>query len=327
VNASVDVAIVGGGFAGAATAWALVRAGVSDVVVLEREPELGRFASGRGAGLGRQLADDDHTTELTVHGARVLREQLADCWLASGGILGFDDPALADVYVERAARFGVSVEPIDRDAVVAAWPVARRLDIASGLAVPSDGVIDIKRLLSRYATSARIELGAEVVAVEPGAVVTRTGRIAAKVIVDATGAWAGRLTGDEPLDAFKRHLFVVEAAGPVATPYLWHLGRREVYVRRDGAGVLASACDASKTAPDDLRVDPAARSALTDLIGDVSVSREWACVRSFTADRRMRVGRDPSRPWLVWAVGLGGHGATASAAVGETAARAAIDAL
>ena len=41
----------------------------------------------------------------------------------------------------------------------------------------------------------------------------------------------------------------------------------------------------------------------------------------------MRLGRDPSRPWLVWAAGLGGHGATASAAVGRVVAAAVIDAL
>ena len=257
VNASVDVAIVGGGFAGAATAWALARAGVRDVVVLERETELGRFASGRGAGLGRQLADDDDTTALTVRGAAVLRDELHDCWLASGGILTFDDPLLAELYAARAARFDVDVASLDRESIVQLWPLADRFDLACGLAVAGDGIIDIKRLLARYASSARIELGAEVVAVEPGAVVTSAGRIAAKVIVDASGAWAGRLTGDAPLDTFKRHLFVVEASLP-GEPYLWHLGRREVYLRRgDGGGTLASACDAARVAPDDLAADPA----------------------------------------------------------------------
>ena len=41
----------------------------------------------------------------------------------------------------------------------------------------------------------------------------------------------------------------------------------------------------------------------------------------------MRLGRDTARPWLVHAVGLGGHGATASPAIGETVAAAVIDAL
>src|SRR5438105_2807201 len=46
-----DVVIVGAGFAGAATAWALARAGVRDLVVLEREAAPGAHASGRNAAL------------------------------------------------------------------------------------------------------------------------------------------------------------------------------------------------------------------------------------------------------------------------------------
>jgi glycine/D-amino acid oxidase-like deaminating enzyme len=41
----------------------------------------------------------------------------------------------------------------------------------------------------------------------------------------------------------------------------------------------------------------------------------------------MKLGRDARRPWLVWAAGLGGHGATASPAVGETVAVAVVEAL
>jgi glycine/D-amino acid oxidase-like deaminating enzyme len=41
----------------------------------------------------------------------------------------------------------------------------------------------------------------------------------------------------------------------------------------------------------------------------------------------MRLGRDAERPWLVWAAGLGGHGATAAAAVGEIVAEACLAAL
>ena len=74
----VDVAIIGGGFAGMSTAWALARAGVRDTIVLERETELGRYASGRSAGLGRQLAEDNETTQLTVRGAELMRAMPGD---------------------------------------------------------------------------------------------------------------------------------------------------------------------------------------------------------------------------------------------------------
>ena len=57
------------------------------------------------------------------------------------------------------------------------------------------------------------------------------------------------------------------------------------------------------------------------------ITRRWACQRAFAEDRKMRLGRDPNRPWLVWAAGLGGHGATASPAIGERVASAVVEAL
>ncbi len=316
------VAIVGAGFAGLATARALARRGTSDVVVLEREPELGRFASGRSAGLGRQLAEDDDTTALTVRGARMLRE--LPCWSSTGGVLTFDDPAHADAYVSRAARFGVAVELVDH---AARWPELAGLRVARALWVPSDGVIDVAALLRELAQGVRIELATGVVAVERGRVTTTRGELAADVIVDASGAWAGELTDDPPLAAFKRHVFVLEAGAGAGAPWLWHLGDGELYVRAARDGVVTSPCDATPCAPGDQQPDAAGEQALQQLLASTGLARapvvrRWACQRAFTPDRKMRLGRDPLRPWLVWAAGLGGHGATAALAVGEQVADA-----
>ena len=43
----VEVVIIGGGFAGASTAYSLARAGVTDVVIVEREPVCGYHAQPR----------------------------------------------------------------------------------------------------------------------------------------------------------------------------------------------------------------------------------------------------------------------------------------
>ena len=331
--ARTEVAILGGGFAGCATAWALAAHGVS-AVVLEGASALGAYASGRGAGLGRQLADDDATTALTVAGAAVLRGELAHTWRATGGILGFDDLVRAAAYTARAARFGVAAHAITRGDVLARWPSLDALPLAAALAVPGDGVIDVQALLATYASAAQVELATRVTAVEAGRVTTSRGSIAARVIVDATGAWAGQLVGAAPLETFKRHIFVVEAAASLDTPYLWHLGARELYVRRARDGVLVSPCDADITMPADQEPSPDADARLRSVLAPVAsplasarIVRRWACQRAFTPERTMRLGRDPSRPWLVWAAGLGGHGATASAAVGRVVAAAVIDAL
>jgi len=331
-----DVAIIGGGFAGVATAWALARRGVA-AVVLEREAAPGRFASGRSAGLGRQLAEDDATSALTIRGAELLRRELAPVWQPCGGILSFDRHEAADAYVARAARLGVAVERVDRAGVTARWPGAAGLPIAAALYVPSDGVIDVGALLATFARDIAIVCEAKVTGIEPGGrgvrLVTSRGALEARVVVDAAGAWAGALTGDPPLEAFKRHVYVLEVAGAGA-PFLWHLGADELYVRADAGGLLFSPCDAAATAPADQVPDAtgeamrrARLATMASAWGDAAVVRAWACQRAFTPSRTMRLGRDAARPWLVRAVGLGGHGATASAAVGEVVADACVAAL
>jgi len=331
--ARAEVVIVGAGFAGAATAWALARRGVAAVVVLERERELGRFASGRSAGLGRQLAEDDHTTALTVRGAQLLRE--LPVWTPTGGVLSFGAAAEADEYAARAGRHGVTVEVIDHAGVLARWPELADLRVARALWVASDGVIDVHALLRSYVHGVQLFAQTPVERIEPGpVVVTPRGRIAARVVVDAAGAWAGLLTGDPPLDAYKRHVFVLDAEREAGAPWLWHLGDGELYLRGDASGVLASPCDASRSEPGHQEPDLVGEEHLRKLLDDVApelagarITRRWACQRAFAPDRRMRVGRDPERPWLVWAAALGGHGATASPAVGELAADAVIAAL
>jgi D-arginine dehydrogenase len=330
-----DVAIIGAGFAGVATAWALTRRGVS-VVVLEREAAPGRFASGRSAGLGRQLAEDDATSALTIRGAALLRGELAAVWQPCGGILSFDAVQPAEDYAARAARLGVAVERIDRAGVAARWPGIGALPIAAALYVPSDGVIDIRGLLAALGRRVCVVCDAGVVRIDPerrGArVVTPRGELSVGAVVDAAGAWAGAVTGDPPLASFKRHIYVLEAAAPAAAPYLWHLGADELYVRGDAGALLVSPCDASATGPADQQPDASGDAALRARFAasawrGAPVARGWACQRAFTADRQMRLGRDPDRPWLVWAAGLGGHGATAAAAVGETVAAACVAAL
>jgi D-arginine dehydrogenase len=335
---TTDVAIVGGGFAGIATAWALTQRGVR-AVVLERESAPGRFASGRSAGLGRQLAEDDATSALTIRGAERLRGALAAAWQPCGGILGFDRDADAEIYEARAHRLGVAVERMDRRTTLARWPALGALPIAAALHVPSDGVIDVVVLLAALARDATVvcSAGVERIArVERGdrqlRLTTARGPLEARVVVDAAGAWAGGLTGDPPLASLKRHVYVLEATAPAGAPFLWHLGADELYVRGDAGGLLVSPCDAQSTTAADQQPDDHGRSVLADRLARTALAgtpivRQWACQRAFTPDRAMRLGRDPDRPWLVWAAGLGGHGATAAAAVGEVVAEACIAAL
>lgn len=333
---SCDAVIIGGGFAGMATAWALRERGVTDVIVVEREASVGRFASGRSAGLGRQLAEDDATTALTVRGAAVLRARFPDAWTETGGVLSFDNAELAQAYVERAARFGITATPMTREMVLGHWPALEPVEIVSALHVPNDGVIDVVGLLASFGRGIDLACNCVVEQIVPmygGArVVTRRGDIVARIVVDATGAWAGMIVGDTPLESLKRHVYLLDAQPADAAPFVWHLGARELYVRAAGGEVMVSPCDGTPVAPGhqepDAEGETKLRRALTgSSLERAAINRAWACQRTFTRDYMMQLGGDSSRSWLVHAVGLGGHGATASAAVGETVAAVVADAL
>lgn len=333
---SADVVIIGAGFAGLATAWALAERGVRDVIVLEREATLGRYASGRGAGLGRQLAEDDAWTALTVRGAAVLRQRFSGAWTPTGGVLSFDNAEHAAMYVERAGRFDVEAEPISRDLLLASWPELGAVEITSALHIPSDGVIDVAALLRSYAVDREIAMSTRVQSIVPmqgGAkVVTSRGDIVARIVVDAAGPWAGHAAGDHPLDAYKRHIYLLDARAQPGSPFVWHLGACELYVRGAGDELLVSPCDSTAMPAGDAVADADGETKLRRAfagtpLAATPISRAWACLRTYAPDGAMKLGRDPTRPWLVWAAGLGGHGATASAAVGETVASAVTSAL
>jgi D-arginine dehydrogenase len=345
---SVQVVIVGGGFAGAATAHHLARAGITDVLVVEREVTCGYHASGRNAALGRQLTEDDEVTALTVRGAAFLRSpprgfEHEPLLSPTGSILLCDHDDDLDAMRARARAWDLPHQPVSMAALVRRWPRLAGVPAAGGVAFPTDGVISVHELLQAYLAAARaagvrVAVRCEVLGFRPdgdGVVVeTARGEVRARCVVNAAGAWVAGIgaSAGAPARRFapiRRHLMVTTAVDHLdrEAPFVWHVGAAEFYVRPEGTGYLLSACDEAEVAPGDARPDAAALPALAETIGRVApalaelgIARSWACLRTFTPDRRPAIGWDAEVPWLFWVAGLGGHGATASAAIGERAA-------
>ena len=327
-----DVAIIGGGYAGVATAWWLAQHGMRDVVLLERMPALAQHASGRNAGIGRQLCEDDITTALTVEGAafhRLAHAGFEHVWSAVGGILLFDTEARLDEYAARAARFAV---PVTR-------PVGQL-----ALHIASDGLIDVDRFAQAFAqgavaggTQIFTDCVVEQATRAPGGMRLQTSRgaITGRVVVDAGGAWGGRLFNRHDLTPHKRH--VAFAAGELASdaPFRWRLGPHEAYVRPISGRLLFSPCDETPCDADDAALHPElatllnqqAAAAALGVAMAFTLADARACLRTYTPNRLMRLGPDADIPGLVWAVGLGGHGATAAPAVGRIVAEAVLQLL
>src|SRR6516225_8762859 len=63
---SAEVVIVGGGCMGASVAYHLTRRGVTDVVLFEREAQLGTGSTGRNAGGVRHQFSDEANVRLSI---------------------------------------------------------------------------------------------------------------------------------------------------------------------------------------------------------------------------------------------------------------------
>jgi D-arginine dehydrogenase len=338
--------IVGAGFAGASTAWALGRAGLGPGVILERESTFGFHASGRNAALlylvesspfllSLALRSLGHIERLDVGPDRLVRY--------TGGLtLGAADQH--GDFESLRARFrdaGLITEVLSEADTHERFPLTRAVGFGSALWCAREGVVDIHALLTLFLHKAR-ESGftlrtncpAEELIVEGGRVVgvrTNRGDVRADVVVDASGAWAGRLgRGGSPLPLrpMRRHLFVTgaPAGGHLDSPFVWD-EQVSFYFRPEGDGLLFSPCDETPMEPcepplDDEAVQMLARK-LADKapsFSDLPVRRSWACLRTFAPDRRPMIGPDPGIAGLFHVSALGGYGMTTSAAVGELAA-------
>lgn len=207
---------------------------------------------------------------------------------------------------------------------------------------PSDGLIDIHALLYGFLkpvrTAHKLVCNAKVISLEykneHWMVTTRAGRFSARTIINAAGAWADQVAvlagaAVANLQIRRRHLFVSAPSKTISrdAPFIWDLSRH-YYYRPESGGVMMSPCDEDITSPEEAySVSDAAVKLLHDKLNrycpqlsGISIAKTWAGARTFTPTGGAFVCWDPIVPHFLWVAGLGGHGATCSAAIGQQAA-------
>jgi glycine/D-amino acid oxidase-like deaminating enzyme len=297
--------IVGAGFAGAATAYHLRRRGARHVLIIERESCPGMHASGRNAAIVREHVGETAVQRMTSSGAAALRSgELAPFRRSGVLLLGWGDASAADYFPEVRG---------------------------TGQWCPDDGVIEPDALLRSYLRGQQVAYDAPLLAWEAvsDGVVARTGAgtVHARVLVNATGAWAGSV-GQLPLRPLNRHLFQTEPLNGMHAdlPVVWDVVH-DYYFRPESGGLLMCPCDETQRAPADYRMDERAQFLLAEKLADwqpaianVAVRTSWTGQRTFAEDRRFVIGFDVRHAVLFHVAGLGGHGVTSSYAVGQLAA-------
>lgn len=349
VMKTFDYVIVGAGFAGAATAYHLARRGITNILLLEQESIPGFHSSGRNAAMLRQCVAEPELTKLAREGAHFIRHLPGDWpeavpFKQNGSLLLGSGAGWKKLQrdVQVGLSVGIEMELWTAQEAKRRVPVLQQAEFDGAAWCGTDGIVDIHALLSGYlkfaaAKGAQIRYNSALQSVKPmdGRVelVTSRGVISAKTLVNASGAWASvvaKLAGAKelPLKPCRRHLFVSPPLAWVdpSWPFVWDV-THDIYFRPEGAGLLLCACDQTELAPGDPPVDESVKELLAEKIerfmpalSNVSINKGWAGIRTLTPDGRFVIGWDAKVENFFWVAGLGGHGMTTSAAVGELAA-------
>jgi glycine/D-amino acid oxidase-like deaminating enzyme len=225
-----EIVIVGGGAIGCAVAHRLAEAGITDVLLIEKEPALCSVTSAQAAGLVGQVRSSVERVRLAMDSVQTFRslqerEGARPNWREVGSLrIALTDERVTEF--ERLARTageaGLEVALIDRAAAEARWPGMRFTAAKAILWCPSDGYLQPYDLAMSYVEEARTRgarfmtgtrlTGVDLERGSVAAALTDRGRIRCQKIVVASGAHGchvGRLVGLELPVIPVRHEYLI----------------------------------------------------------------------------------------------------------------------
>ena len=229
---TADVVIIGGGCMGASVAYHLTRLGITDVVLIEREPALGAGSTGRNAGGVRHQFSHEANVRLSIESIRLF-EHFEDeigyplDFYQDGYLFLLASLANVDSFargIEVQTKLGVDVAWLDPGDVVRYAPGVVVDDIRAATFCARDGIADPHGVTQGFANAARragMELWLDTTVTgirldrdEVAGVETSRGDIATRTVVNAAGPWAkaiGALAGVTlPIEPLRRHIFIAQ---------------------------------------------------------------------------------------------------------------------
>lgn len=329
-----DIAVVGGGIAGAALAAEL--APHATVTILESESLAGYHATGRSAAFWSETYGGPAIQPLTTASYDGLAPFLAP--LGSLKLGRAEDAAAIDTFLAQFADSGVVLERCDpstrlpglRDEwVLGVWePSCAYIDVA---AVHADALARARRAGAELWVDAGLR-GAR----RTGGgwqLETARGPLAASILVDAAGAWAdavAELAGAGPLgiQPFRRTMvqLVTDPPPPVGLSHVSHIRGSFYFKPEPGGRLWLSPHDETLVVPHDVQPEELDVAIAIDRFEHVvdwrvaRVERRWAGLRSFAPDRLPVYGFAPGAPGFFWCAGQGGFGIQTAPAASRLAA-------
>lgn len=337
--------VIGGGIVGSCIAWFL--APDREVVVIERDPAY-RFASTTlSAASIRVQFSLPLNVAMSQFGAAFMEPMAEEIGLHRGAYLTLAGPRGVDVLRENLrvqTEQGAQVAWLDPGAMAARFPWLNTDDLAAGaLGLAGEGWFDAYALLRRVRAEA-IARGARYVADETVGIGLAGDRVTGvrlaggetvggDVVVNAAGAWAGRVAAlagiDLPVGPRKRTAFVLRA--PLAgagMPLVFDT--TGAWIRPEGDGFIAGISpDADPDAAGDFDPDmdlleaklwPALAHRIP-AFEQLRVMRAWAGHYDMCLlDHNALIGRHPVLENFIIAAGFSGHGVQHGPATGRAVA-------
>jgi D-arginine dehydrogenase len=341
-----DVAIIGAGIAGASAAYEIAR--THGTVLIEREDQPGYHTTGRSAALYTETYGNAPIRALTTATRALLQMPpagfAAQGFLSPRGVVYVASRELsnaADALLREIARPEL-IREIDRQEALQRVPAIDPRYLDRALYEPDAMDIDVHGLHQAFLRGFRARGGAlatdsEVSALERSAgswlVTTRQGRFAARLLVNAAGAWCDEIAGmagAAPIGLVpkRRTAFMFDPPAGLDCrdwPLLIDVAE-QFYVKPDAGRLLGSPADETPSPPCDAQPEDLDVAIAVDRIQTATtmrierIGRRWAGLRSFVADKTPVVGESRTAPGFFWLAGQGGYGIQTSGAMGRFAA-------
>lgn len=341
-----EVVIVGGGVMGTSIAFHLAEAGVTDILLLERN-ELGSGSTSKAAGGVRANFSDELNIAL---GARSL-EAFAHFGERPGQeidlhrvgylfLLSSDDQVeLFEQSTRLQNAAGQPTRMLDVSEAVRLAPLLSPDGLIAACFSPNDGHCTPESVVLGYATAARklgatLVTGCEVTGIdavgnEIRGVRTRRGRVKTSTVICAAGAWSAPLAAmagvELPVTPLRRQIVVTEAIPDLPRDLPMTIDFSSTfYFHREGPGLLIGLSDPEEEPGFQLSSSDAWLPRLTAAMEqrapsllDVGLASGWAGLYENTPDHNALIGEADGVSRFLYATGFSGHGFLQGPAIGE----------
>lgn len=354
---TADVVIVGGGCMGAATAYYLTVLGAGQVVLVERDAQLGTGSTGRNAGGVRHQFSDPANIALSRESIALFERFDAevgspiDFW-QDGYLFLLSSKASVAAFTASVAlqrSLGLEVDWLSGAEAAAMTPGLDATGVLAATFCARDGITDPNGVTMGLAKAAQargltVLRGAEVTGIEVvggrvTGVRTSAGDIAAPIVVNAAGPWAGQVAALAgvalPVVPERRHIFIAQPDAGASWDDAAYAGRTPrsrlmvidfdttFYFHREGAGLLFGMGDPLERPGFDTSVKWDFLPAVTEVamrrlpaLAEAAVTHAWAGLYEMTPDHNPVIGRC-GLDGLYAIAGFSGHGFQQAPAAGR----------